>query len=195
MSRNASLKSRPTGNPGLPWLVNLPSRFTSSGKRERHFFKKKTEADEFARRQRIRLQNYGSSASVLPAGRVEEAAIAFEQLAPFGVTLTEVVGDFVARRRKEAKSISLKEAFKRFEEHKPKRRSEAYRQQLERIHPPKVRPATRHTRCLDLRARKSKSRACRCPAQRAERFSPGAERSPQLLHQARMAGKKSRSED
>ncbi|MDR3403523.1 MAG: site-specific integrase [Chthoniobacter sp.] len=124
------MKARPTANPSSPWLVNLPSRFTSSGKRERHFFKKKTEADEFARRQRIRLENYGSSGAVLPAGRVEEAAIAFERLNPLGVSLTQVVDEYVARREREGKSVTLREAFRRFEDFNPLRRSQAYRIQL-----------------------------------------------------------------
>ena len=38
--------------------------------------------------------------------------------------------DFIARRGREAKSIALKDAFNRFEAHKPKRRSAAYRHQL-----------------------------------------------------------------
>jgi integrase len=130
MSRTATLKARPNANPKAPWVVNLPARFTNSGKRERRFFKKKTEADEFARNQRIRVENYGASASSLPAGRVEEATIAFERLAPHGLTLTQVVDDFLARRASEARSIRLKDAFRNFEDLKPTRRSPAYRTQL-----------------------------------------------------------------
>lgn len=130
MSRVVSFKPQRNSNPKNPWIVNIPGSFTNSGKRERRFFKKKTEADEFARTQRIRVQNYGASASVLPAGRVEEAAIAFERLAPHGLTLTQVVDDFLARRASDARSILLKDAFRSFEDHKPTRRSPAYRMQL-----------------------------------------------------------------
>ena len=130
MPRTVSLNPTATGDPNTPWRVNVPARFTRSGKRERHFFKKKAEAVEFGRQQRIRLQNYGSSSAVLPAGRVEEAAIAFERLAPYGVTLTQVVDEFIARRIQETNSLPLKDAFKLFENHKPKRRSSAYRNQL-----------------------------------------------------------------
>ena len=130
MSRAVSFQPQRNANPKIPWVVNVPPGFTNSGNRERRFFKNKTEAQEFARIQRIRVQNYGTSASTLPAGRVEEAAIAFERLAPHGVTLTQVVDDFLARRASETRSILLKDAFRSFEEHKPTRRSPAYRTQL-----------------------------------------------------------------
>ena len=130
MSKAVSFKPQPNANPKIPWVVNIPAGFTNSGKRERRFFKKKTEAQEFGRTQRIRVQNYGTSASALPAGRVEEAGIAFERLAPHGVTLTQVVDDFLARRASEARSVMLTDAFSSFEDHKPTRRSPAYRVQL-----------------------------------------------------------------
>jgi integrase len=130
MSKPVSFKPLPYANPSTPWVINVPARFTSSGKRERRFFKKKTEAEEFARQQRIRVQNYGTSATALPAGRVEEASIAFERLAPHGLNLTQVVDDFLARRASEAKSVTLKDAFQSFEAHKPTRRSPSYLKQL-----------------------------------------------------------------
>jgi integrase/recombinase XerD len=130
MSKAVSFKPLPYASQKTPWLVNVPARFTNSGKRERRFFKKKSEAEEFARQQRIRVQNYGASATALPAGRVEEASIAFERLAPHGLNLTQVVDDFLARRASEAKSVTLKHAFQSFEAHKPTRRSPAYKNQL-----------------------------------------------------------------
>ena len=130
MARSISLKPKETQNEDWPWLVNIPKGISSSGKRERRFFKTKALAETFAKQQRIRVQNYGTSVSTLPPGKIEEAAIAFERLAPFGVNLTTVVDEYVRRRETDAKSCPFSEAFRLFEEHKPKRRSDSYRHQL-----------------------------------------------------------------
>jgi integrase len=125
MARRISLSPCATGLKKWPWRVNLPAGYTTTGKRQRHFFKTEQEAETFAQSQRIRLDNYGSNSSTLTPGQQEQAAIAFEKLAPYNVTLNTVVADFIARHDARAKSVTFKALFERFTESK-KNRSEAY---------------------------------------------------------------------
>jgi Site-specific recombinase XerC len=134
MPRRISLKPSPTGLKKWPWRVNLPAGYTSTGKRQRHFFASKPEAETFARAQRIRLENYGRASSPLTPGQQEAAAIAFQKLARYGVELNTVVADFIVRHDARASSVTFRTLFERFIESK-KNRSQAYRRGLKYTFP------------------------------------------------------------
>jgi integrase len=125
MPRRASLEPSPTGMVKWPWRVNIPARYTSTGKRQRAFFKSKREAQTFSDQQRIRITNYGCNASTLTPGQQEDAAMAFKKVAAYGVTLNTVVTDWIARHDMRARSVTFKTLFDRFVESK-KNRSAAY---------------------------------------------------------------------
>jgi hypothetical protein len=73
---------------GRQWKVELPAGTTPSGKRERMFFGTKQDASNFCEEQRIRLKNHGTiGMSALNVGQLAQAAIAFETLRPYQVTL------------------------------------------------------------------------------------------------------------
>src|SRR4030095_1460307 len=125
MARRLALEPCASGLKKWPWRVNLPASISSSGKRERRFFESKREAETFCRQQRIRLENFGRNSSTLTPAQQEQAAIAFERIAPYGATLNTVVGEFVERRQAIAKSVTFEELFERFTGSK-KSRSAAY---------------------------------------------------------------------
>jgi integrase len=125
MPRRISLLPCATGLKKWTWRVNIPARYTSTGKRQRAFFKSKREAQTFSDQQRIRITNYGCNASALTPGQQEEAAMAFQKVAAYGVTLNTVVTDWVARHDMRARSVTFKTLFDRFVESK-KKRSTAY---------------------------------------------------------------------
>ena len=125
MARRLSLEPCPTGLKKWPWRVNIPGQYTTTGKRQRHFYKSKREAETFCQAQRVKIENYGCNSSTLTPGQQEEAAIAFERLAPYNVTLNTVVTDFVARHKARAKSVTFKTLFDEFLAKKQKR-SKAY---------------------------------------------------------------------
>jgi integrase len=114
MARRLSLQPSATGLAKWPWRVNLPANISSSGKRERRFFESKREAETFCREQRIRLDNFGRNSGTLTPGQQEQAAMAFERLAPYNVTLNSVVADFIARRVANDKSVTFKTLFEMF---------------------------------------------------------------------------------
>src|SRR6266446_8643263 len=108
MARRLSLEPCPTGLKKWPWRVNLPAKYTATGKRQRSFFKSKKEAETFCQTQRIRLENYGRNSSTLTPGQQEEAAMAFERLEPYNVPLNSIVADFIARHDARTRSVTFK---------------------------------------------------------------------------------------
>lgn len=125
MARRLSLEPSASGLKKWPWRVNLPANISNSGRRERRFFKKKSEAETFCRLQRIRLDNFGRSSGTLTPGQQEEAAMAFERLAPYSIALNTVIADFIARQKAKANSVTFKVLFDSFTTSK-QNRSAAY---------------------------------------------------------------------
>jgi hypothetical protein len=95
MPKRPSLEPKRTTKTHLPWVVNLPPLLSGTAKRERRYFDNKKEAAEFCRQQRIRLENYGTASTLLPAGKVEEAQAAFEKLKGTGISLLEAAEQVV----------------------------------------------------------------------------------------------------
>src|SRR6266480_3015497 len=116
------------------WCVNIPARISESGKRERKFFATKSAAQTYGKSHRIRIENYGTAATLLTPGQLEEAAKAFEQLRPFKATLNEAVTELMARRNQDSRSVTFKKLFEFFVEAKA-RRSPSYRRELKYIFP------------------------------------------------------------
>jgi integrase len=121
MPRRISLLPRPTGLKKWPWRVNLPARYTNTGKRQRHFFKMKREAETFAQVQRIRIENYGRNSSLLSPGQQEEAAIAFQKLADHNVSLNTVVAEWIARHDARTRSVTFDSLCEQFINKKEKK--------------------------------------------------------------------------
>lgn len=127
MARRVSLQPCATGLAKWPWRVNLPANISSTGKRERRFFETKPKAETFCRQQRTRLENFGRNSSTLTPAQQEQAAIAFERIAPYDVTLNTVVAEFIERRQASAKSVTFEELFDRFTGSKKSRSSKYLR--------------------------------------------------------------------
>src|SRR5436190_7048544 len=129
MPKRFSLEPRNSGPATSPWCVNVPARISESGKRERKFFATKSAAQTYGKAHRIRIENYGTAATLLTPGQLEEAAKAFEQLRPFKVTLNEAVREFMRQRNQDGRSVTFKKLFELFVEAKAQR-SPSYRRQL-----------------------------------------------------------------
>jgi integrase len=134
MPKRFSLEPRKSGPVTSPWCVNIPARISESGNRERKFFATKSAAETYGKSHRIRIENYGTAATLLTPGQLEEAAKAFEQLRPFKATLNEAVTEFMARRNQDGRSVTFKKLFELFSEAKV-RRSPSYRRELKYTFP------------------------------------------------------------
>lgn len=126
MPRRPSLEPKLTTKKHAPFVVNLPGALSNTGKRERRYFDNRKAAEEFCKQQRIRLENYGTASTLLPAGKVDEAVAAFEKLNGTGATLLEAVTHYIAWKARLTASVTFKEMFGRFAEAKSSR-SPSYR--------------------------------------------------------------------
>jgi hypothetical protein len=77
MPKRFSLEPNKTGPESSPWCVNIPARISESGKRERKFFATKSAAQTYGKSHRIRIENYGTAATLLTPGQLEEATNVF----------------------------------------------------------------------------------------------------------------------
>ncbi len=126
MAKRASLEPRPTTKPHAPWVVNLPPLLSSTAKRERRYFDTKKGAETFCTQQRIRLENYGTASTTLPAGKIEQAAAAFEKLNGTGIGLLEAVEQVLEWKRSRENSVTFKSMFESFIGAKKGKRSAPY---------------------------------------------------------------------
>jgi integrase len=107
------------------WMVSLPPRISTTGKRQRHFFETKQAALNFIETTETRVENYGIKGSaILPPSLQEQAADALDALKPYGVTLREVVQDWLARHQAAQASIPFEAAMDAFLE--SDKRSDSY---------------------------------------------------------------------
>lgn len=126
MAKRASLEPRPTTKAHAPWVVNLPPLLSSRAKRERRYFDTKKAAETFCTQQRIRLENYGTASTTLPAGKIEQAAAAFEKLNGTGIGLLEAVEQVLLWKRSRENSVTFKSMFEGFIVAKNGKRSAPY---------------------------------------------------------------------
>src|SRR6266700_8186256 len=126
MPKRASLEPQRTTKAHIPWVVNLPPLLSGTAKRERRYFVSKKEAAEFCRQQRIRLVNFGTASTNLPAGKIEEAAAAFDKLKGTGIGLLEAVEQVLHWKRTREKSVTFKSMLESFIDAKKAKRSGPY---------------------------------------------------------------------
>jgi integrase len=84
-----------SGRPDAKWVLNV---WHPTGKRERRFFATKEKAEAEAKLKEVEVENLGHRASGIDYRLRLEALDARERLKPYGVTLTEVVSDYIRRR-------------------------------------------------------------------------------------------------
>ena len=107
------------------WSVNLPAKVSQNGKRTRHFFETKQAALNYCDEQRIRLVNFGVQGStLLSPGQVDQAANALELLKPHGVSLNEVVQEWLSRKQAAEASVTFEAAMDTFKDFR--KRSDSY---------------------------------------------------------------------
>ena len=126
MAKRASLEPKATTKPNAPWVVNLPPLLSSTAKRGRRYFDTKKAAETFCTQQRIRLENYGTASTTLPAGKIEEAAAAFEKLNGTGIGLLEAIEQVLKWKQSRENSVTFKSMFESFMDAKKGKRSVPY---------------------------------------------------------------------
>jgi integrase len=84
-----------SGRPEAKWVLNV---WHPTGKRERRFFLTREKAEAEAKVKEIEVQNLGKRALGIDDRLRLEALDAKERLAPYGVSITQVVAEYISRR-------------------------------------------------------------------------------------------------
>lgn len=132
MPKKLSLQPVRTASPdrNRDWKVDVPASVSQTGKRQRFFFKTKALADGFSESERIRLINFGlEGGNALTPSESEQSANALLLLEPYGVTLNEVVTDWINRKKCAEASISYEAGMDEF--FKWRKRSPSYERSIE----------------------------------------------------------------
>lgn len=114
MPKIPSLEPRETSRRTRKWLVNVPANISETGRRQRLFFATKDEASTYCQQTKTQVKNYGTKATVLTPGQLEQAAQAFEKLADYKVSLNEVVENWIARQRQSKASVPFEKLIEDF---------------------------------------------------------------------------------
>jgi integrase len=105
------------------WRVNVPAKFSETGKRQRRIFDTKKEADGFCQKMKVRRTNHGTAARVLSPAKEGEAVAAFTLLEEAGIStpLQTIVGEYIARQNIRNASKMFVDVFDTFVALKPRR--------------------------------------------------------------------------
>ena len=140
--RSTITPTRAEGHRVSPWKIDLPASLSPTGKRQRFFFETKQDAVNFSDEQRTRLENFGTAGiSGLSPSELEQAAIAFDAIKPYSVSLNEVVQDWVARRAARDTTVTFAVGFDQYQEYIAKKKvkgrpvSDSYRRQIKHAFP------------------------------------------------------------
>ena len=92
-----------------PWRVSIPPKLSETGKRQRRYFKSKTEASGEIKRIKVRQENHGTAAKLLAPSDEEQAAAALKLLkeAGEGKQLVEIVQEYLQRKVDDEASVTL----------------------------------------------------------------------------------------
>jgi integrase len=96
------------------WKVEIPSRFSPSGQRERAYFSTRDKAKKFASNLKERVTEHGSNSSNIRPSVADDATLAVEMLKPYGLTLLEAVKRIVEIEKTKIASMEVKSALSQF---------------------------------------------------------------------------------
>jgi len=97
-----------------PWWVDIPARYSETGKRQKRFFPTKEQAKGELQRLKARVEKHGTGAKVLGAVVEADAAAVMDILKAEGiegVRLQEIVAAYVKQHKARQESVSLLDNF------------------------------------------------------------------------------------
>lgn len=118
------------------WRLNIPPRFSDSGKRERHFYRTRDEATEAAAKLKSNREQFGNQARAISPSLAEQAIAAEVLLRPFGLGLLEGVQRLVAAEQRLRASATVRDACTAFRTAKSKlsaKQKTAYRLRCDKL--------------------------------------------------------------
>jgi len=113
------LENPKEGGRAKPWMVDISAKISESGRRERHFFKTRKQAEGFIDAQKVRLKNTGTDSSLLSPAEREASMQALKLLgAENPLKLVEIVRDWQEREKKRLASAKMSDVWDKFEARK-----------------------------------------------------------------------------
>jgi integrase len=112
MSRRPVFKVSKSAKKG--WSVNVPASLSSSGLRERHYFKTRDKALEMAVELRQTYHDFGVQAVTITPTLAEAAIQAQQRLKPYKLTLSEAINDYLSILTAREGSVTLREGARRW---------------------------------------------------------------------------------
>lgn len=89
------------------WRLNVPPKYSETGKRERHFFRTQALAKEAGEQMKEKVAEFGAQARTIAPTLAEQATAAAAILEPWGVSLLDAANFFAAARKRETASNLL----------------------------------------------------------------------------------------
>jgi integrase len=131
MGRNAVLRPKKDEARGR-WYISIPPRLSTTGKRQKRFFKSKEEASTEAHIIKVRRENHGIAAKLLSPAQEQQAVSAFKLLSDAGceAQLTYVVADYLGRVRQIKLSKTLAHAWDAYIKRSDRTTSKAHNHNL-----------------------------------------------------------------
>lgn len=96
------------------WKVEIPSRFSTSGKRERLYFSTRDKAKAYAATLKEQVTEHGGNTSHVRPSLAEDATIAENMLKPYGLSLIDAIRIVVEIEKGKAASKEVGEALAAF---------------------------------------------------------------------------------
>jgi integrase len=106
------------------WRLNIPSKFSETGKRQQFFYATKQQALDAAAKLREQREVFGTQATAVSPSLAEAAVAAEALLQPLGIGLLEAVSRFVEIENRIRASVPIEQAIAEFRARKEKPKSE-----------------------------------------------------------------------
>jgi integrase len=112
MAKRAKFTVKETTDKG--WCINVPAHYSESGKRERHYYRTRTLAEEAQKKLKVKRDNHGTQAKAIPPTLAEQAVAAAALLSPFGITILEAAQRIAAVEMRKMESRTIENATAEF---------------------------------------------------------------------------------
>lgn len=96
------------------WRVNIPAKYSKSGKRERHFFRTLKLAEKATAKLKEKRDKFGENSLAISPTLADQATAAAALLDPIGINLLEAVQRFVEIENRNRASLPMEEAVAAF---------------------------------------------------------------------------------
>lgn len=112
MAKQAKFRVKETEGKG--WCINVPSHYSESGKRERHYYRTRSLAEAAQKKLKEGRDNHGSQAKAIPPTLAEQAIAAAALLKPYKLTILEAAQRIAAEEARKIESSKIEEATSAF---------------------------------------------------------------------------------